>query len=153
ADALFFHALANRFEDRKSAMSFVEVKNPRRDTERFQGAQAADTQKQFLMHANPAVAPVQTRGHHAVLRGIAFHVGVEKKQITTAHFHAPDFCADRTMAGINLHYDRSAVLPDGRFHCQLVDIGFEVLLALPAVAIESLAEISLAIKQAHANQG
>src|ERR1039458_7072736 len=64
-----------------------------------------------------------------------------------------DCDANRTMAGMNLHHDRSAVLPDGRFHCQLVDIGFEVLLALPAVAIEALAEISLAIKQAHANQG
>jgi hypothetical protein len=34
----------------------------------------------------------------------------------------------------------------------LVDIGFEVFFMLPAVAIEALAEISLAIKQAHADQ-
>ena len=56
------------------------------------------------------------------------------------------------MARIDLHHDRSAVFPDGRFHGKLVDIGLEILLALPAVAIEALAEISLAIKQAHANQ-
>src|SRR5208282_2269563 len=63
-----------------------------------------------------------------------------------------DFCADRTMAGIDLHHDRSAVFPDGRFHGKLVNIGLEELLALPAVAIEALAEISLAIKQAHADE-
>ena len=152
ADALFFHALANRFQDRKSAVPFVQVKNTRGDAKRFQSAQSTHAQKQFLVHANAAIAAVQTRGHLAVFGGIAFHVRVEEKQIAAAHFHAPDFGVDRTMAGINLHHDRSAVFSDGRFHGKLVDIGLEVLFVLPAVAIETLAEISLAIKQAHADQ-
>src|SRR5208283_4212008 len=86
-------------------------------------------------------------------RGVAFHVGIDEKQLTPAHFDAPDLCVDRTMAGIDLHHDRSAVDSDGRFHGQLVDIGFEVFLALPAVAIEALAEISLAIEKADADEG
>src|ERR1035441_3497399 len=130
---------------RESTMSFVQVKTPGGDAERFQRAQAAHAQKQLLMHANPAVASIQTRGHVPVLGGITFHVGLEEQQIATAHFHAPHFCADRTMAGIDLHHDRSAVFPDSRFHGKLVDIGLEILLALPAVAIKALAEISLAI--------
>ena len=56
------------------------------------------------------------------------------------------------MAGFDLHYDRSAVGPDRRFHGKLVDIGLEVFLMLPAVAVKTLAEISLAIKQAHADE-
>ena len=152
ADAFLFHPLANRFEDGKSAVPFVEVKNSRRDAERFQSAQAAHAEQQFLMHAHPAVAPIQPRCHLAVFRGIALHVGVEQKHITSAHFHAPYFCIDRTMPGIDLHHNRSAVLPDRRFHRQLVEVGFEVLFMLPAVAIQALAEISLAVKQAHADQ-
>jgi len=35
----------------------------------------------------------------------------------------------------------------------LIDIGLEVLFVLPAVAIEALAEISLTIKQAYADEG
>ena len=57
------------------------------------------------------------------------------------------------MAGINLHLDRPAVFSDGRFHGKLVDIGLEIFFALPAVAIEALAEISLAIEQADADEG
>ena len=56
------------------------------------------------------------------------------------------------MASIDPHHDRPAVFPDGGFHGKLVDIGLQVLFALPAVAIEALAEISLAIKQAHADE-
>ena len=153
ADALFFHALANGFEDHKCAMSFVQVQDARGDAERFQSAQTAHAKEQFLMHAHAAVAPVQARRHLAVLGGIAFHVGIEQKQIATAHSNAPDFCADRTMTGIDLHHDRSAVFPDGRFHGKLVDIGLQVLLVLPAIAIEALAEIGLAIKQAYADEG
>ena len=60
-------------------MSFVQVKNPGGDAECLQSAQAAHAQKQFLMHANAAVAPVQTRGQLAVFRSISFHIGVEEK--------------------------------------------------------------------------
>src|ERR1700687_3468275 len=128
------------------------MKNPWCDAERFQSAQPAHAQKKFLMHAHAAVAPVQTRGHLAVLGSIAFHVGVEEKKIATTHFHAPYFRVDSAVAGIDLHQDRSAIFPNGRFHRKLAYVGLEVLFVLPAVAIETLAEISLAIKQAHANQ-
>jgi hypothetical protein len=152
ADALFFHALANRFEHRKSAVSFVQVKNAGRDAQRFQSAQAADAQKQFLMHAHAAVASVQTRGHVAVFGVLPSTSESSRNRSTAANFHAPHFGVDRTMARIDLHYHRPAVGADGRFHGQLIDIGLEILLALPAVAIQALAEISLAIKQADANE-
>src|SRR5208283_2121935 len=55
-------------------------------------------------------------------------------------------------SGVDLHHDGSAIDSYGGFHGQVVDIDFEVLFALPAVAIQALTEISLAIKQAHGNQ-
>ncbi len=78
-DTFVFHALTNRFKNCKRAVSFVEVKNSGRDAKRFEGAQAADAEKQFLMHADAAVASVQTRGHLTVFGRIAFDVGVEEK--------------------------------------------------------------------------
>src|SRR5208283_2135385 len=152
ADAFFHHALPNGFQHGKSAVPFVEVKNPRGDTERFQRAQTAYTQQYFLVHTHAAIAAVQTRSHIAVFGSIAVYIGVEEKQITTADFHAPNFRIDRTMSGVDLHHDGSAIDSYGGFHGQVVDIDFEVLFALPAVAIQALTEISLAIKQAHGNQ-
>src|SRR5258708_17563988 len=99
------------------------------------------------MNGDAAVASVQTRSHLAVLRRIAFHVGVEEKQIAATHFHAPYLGIDRTMAGIDLHLRRCAVFPDGRFHTELADLGLQVLFVAPAVPIETPAEKSLHIKQ------
>src|SRR5215470_8066871 len=55
------------------------------------------------------------------------------------------------MPRVYLHDYRLAVFPDRRFHRQLVDVRFQVFLSLPAVAIESLPEVSLAIKQTDAD--
>src|SRR5271154_6093376 len=56
------------------------------------------------------------------------------------------------MVSIDLHQHRSAIFPDSRLHRQLVDVGLEILLTLPAIAIEALPEISLAIKKTYADQ-
>src|ERR1700686_4117562 len=105
ADALFFHPLSNGFEDGKSAMPFVQVKDSRSNAKSFQRSQTTNAQKQFLMHPNPAIAAVQTRGHHSIFRCIAFHIRVEKKQIAASDFNSPNFCMDRAMASIDLHYN------------------------------------------------
>jgi len=52
ADAFVIHALSNGFEDGKSAVSFVQVQNPRGDAKRSQCAQTADAEQQFLVHAH-----------------------------------------------------------------------------------------------------
>src|SRR5664279_4645429 len=76
ADAFFLHTLPNRFEDGKSAMAFVQVKDTGRDAERFQCAQSTYSQEQFLVYANPAIAAVETRGHLTVFRSVTFHIRV-----------------------------------------------------------------------------
>ena len=50
------------------------------------------------------------------------------------------------------HHDRLAVLADGDLQRQLGDVGFDVFLALPSLHVETLAEVSLLVKQAHADE-
>ena len=146
------HAVANRFQHGKSAVAFVQVQNAGRDAHGPQGAETSDAQQQFLADADARIAAVQARSQFAVFGMIAFDVRIEQKQIAASHFHAPDFGADGAAAGLDLHGDRFAVRSDGGFHGQLVDIGLEIFFLLPAGAIQALPEISLAVKQADADQ-
>ncbi len=67
-------------------------------------------------------------------------------------FIAPHLRANGAAARLDLHRDRLALGPDGRLHGQLVDVGRQIFFLLPAVAVQPLAEISLAVKQADADQ-
>ncbi len=143
---------ANRFEHGETAVSFVQVQHARRDAHRLQRAKTADAEQQLLPDAHAPVAAVEARRQLAIFRSIAFDVGIEQQQIAASDFHAPDFGADRAAACLDLHRHRLAVGSDGGFHRQLVDVGLQIFFLLPAVAIEALAEITLAVKQADADQ-
>jgi len=56
------------------------------------------------------------------------------------------------MARLDLYRDRNAVCPNGQLHGQLGDVPLEVILLLPAVLIQLLAEIALAVKQTDTEQ-
>src|ERR1700675_1050466 len=49
--ALFLHAAANRFEDCKSAMPFVQMKNAGRDAHRAQSTEASHAEQQLLANS------------------------------------------------------------------------------------------------------
>ena len=59
ADALFLHAAADRFQHRKSAVPFVQVKNARRDAHGFERAETADAQQQLLPDSRARVSAVE----------------------------------------------------------------------------------------------
>src|SRR3984893_15710798 len=105
-----------------------------------------------MMDSKTPIPTVQARRHLAVFRSISFHIGVEKKQIAAPDFNSPNFGVNYAVASVDPHHHRPAVFPDGRFHSQLINIRLEIFFTLPAVAVETLPEISLAIKQAHADQ-
>ena len=151
--ALFLHAAANRFEHRKSAVPFVQVQNAGRDSHRFQGAEASTPKQQFLADSNAAIAAIQPRSELAILRRVSFDVRIEQEQIAASHLHAPHFRADRAAARLNLHGDRFALGADGRFHGHVADIGLKVFFLLPAILVQALPEIALAVKQSDPNQG
>src|SRR5450755_2837131 len=105
------------------------------------------------MHANPAVAAIEARSKLAVFGSVALDIGIKEKKIAPAHLHAPHFGMNGTVTGIDLNHNRPAVGADRSFHGELADVGFEILLVLPALAVEALPEISLAVKQTYAHQG
>ena len=57
AESLVLHAAADRFQNRKSAVAFVEVKNARSDAHCPQRAEASDAQQQFLADTNAPSPP------------------------------------------------------------------------------------------------
>ena len=59
----------------------------------------------------------------------------------------------RPAAGLNFDDDGFAILADGRLHGALIDVGLEVLFTLPAILVEALQEVALAIEQADADEG
>ena len=150
--AFLLHAAANRFEHRKSAVPFVQVQHAGRDAHGLQRAEAADAQQQFLADSNAPIAAVEPRSQFAILRRISFDVRIEQQQIAASHLHAPDLGADRAAARLDLHGDRLALGPDGRFHGHLADVGLQIFFLLPAVLVQALPEIALAVKQADAHQ-
>jgi hypothetical protein len=60
------------------------VRDARRDAERLQCADAADTEQQLLPDANAVVAAVKARGQLAILRQVAIDVETSREAIPGA---------------------------------------------------------------------
>ena len=151
-DAFFLHAGADGLEDCESAVAFVQMQHAGRNAHRLQSAVAADAEQQFLADAGAAVSAIEARGQFAVLGRVAFHVRVEQQQVDAAYLDLPHLGFDGAAASVNLHCDRLAIGADGGLHGQLIDVGADVLLLLPAGLVEPLQEVSLPIEQADAHQ-
>src|ERR1700681_4091254 len=150
--AFFLHAAANRLEHRKTAVPFVQMKNARRDSHGPKSAKTSNAKQQLLTNSDAAVATVQPRSEFPVLGRIPFDIRVEQQEVAASYFHAPDLRANGSATRLDLHRDRLALGPDRRFHWQQIDIGGQIFFLLPAAAVQPLAEISLAVKQADAHQ-
>ena len=148
----FLHAIVNRFENDESAVAFVEMQHAGRDAHRFQRAESADAEQQFLADTNPAIAAIQVRRQLAIFRRVGLDVGIEQQQIATSNFHAPHARANRTSARIDLHLNRLAVRADRRLHRKMIHVILGVLFLLPTFIVEALAEISLAVEQADSDE-
>ncbi len=62
------HAGVNRFEHCKAAVSLIQMQDAGSDSHRPEGAEAANSQKQFLANADAPVAAIQTGSELAVFR-------------------------------------------------------------------------------------
>ena len=90
-DALFLHAHTDRFQHRKSAVPFVQVKNARRDAHGFKGAEASYAKHQLLPDSSPRISAVETRSQLPVVGSIAFYIRIKKEQVAASNCHPPDF--------------------------------------------------------------
>ena len=133
-------------------MALIHVKHSGRNPHCLQCAETAHAQQQFLPNAKPPVASVKTRRQFPVLRSISCHIGIQKQQVATANLHAPHFRVNKSATRLNLHVYGFAGNANRRLHRQFVRIRLQVLFLLPTILIELLTEISLAVKQADADQ-
>jgi hypothetical protein len=73
------------FQHGKSAVPFVQMKNARRDAHGFEGAEPSHAKQQFLPDASPRVSAIEAGSEFPVVRGIAFHIGIEEKQVAASN--------------------------------------------------------------------
>ncbi len=150
-DAFDDHALADEFERGEGAVALVQVEDARRDTKRRQRADAADAKQQLLTDADAIVAAVQARGELAILGLVAFDVRVEQQQGIAADRELPHARGDGSSPRLHRHGDWNAVA-QRRPHRQRSVVDVEVVLVLPAVAVQPLPEISLVVIEPDADE-
>src|SRR5579864_8390452 len=80
-DSLFLHAHADRFQQRKTAVPFVQVQNAWLDAHGFEGAEASYAEHQLLSDASSCVPAVEARSQLPILRSIGLDIRVEEKQV------------------------------------------------------------------------
>ncbi len=122
-----------------------------RDAEGGERAHAADAEQQFLADADAVVAAVEPRRQLAIFGLVALDVRVEQQQRVAADRQLPDARGNRAGARLDRHRDRHAVA-QRRPHRQRSVIDVDVVLVLPAVAIEPLPEVALVVVEADADE-
>src|SRR5262249_34510099 len=73
-DAFVLHPRANRFQQYKPAVPFVQMENTRSDPHRSEGTEGSNTKQEVLANSNTHIAAVQTRCQVTILRRIACNV-------------------------------------------------------------------------------
>src|SRR6185436_6991334 len=94
------------------------------------------------------ITAVKTRRQIAIFRRIARNVRIEKKEVAASDLQTPDSGAKRAASRFDLNVDGLAAGANGELHRQLVDVGLEVFLLLPPIAIQPLTKIALSVEQA-----
>ena len=150
--AVAIHAPANGFQRGENRVALIEMVHARHDPHRANGFHSADTQHQFLPDANTRVASIQTAGEFAILRLVAFDIGVEEIEAHATHGHLPDLRKQRARASVDLHHDRLPVGTDGRLDGQRLHPRLQIFLVLVAIDVELLSKISLIVKEPHSHE-
>ena len=115
-------------------------------------ADAADAEQQFLPDADALVAAVEPRGQLAVLGLVALDVRVEQQQRVAADRQLPDARARSCRSASRSTTMTGAPSRVRRLHRQQPVIDVEVVLVLPAVAVEPLPEVALVVVEADADE-
>ena len=119
---------------------------------RVQGPDPADAQEQLLADPDPGVAAVEPRRQRAVRLAVLRDVRVEQQQRRPADLHPPDPRVQHAGGGLDRDQERLAVGAGHALDRQQLEVGVEIVLLLPAVGVERLAEVALGVQQADADQ-
>ena len=133
-------------------MAFIHVPGRRRETERAQGAHAAQSQDHLLSNAHRGVAAVEAMRDLAILTGILGAVGIEQVHRHAPHARLPD-ARDHAAAGNrHTHAQPLTLAVAHRLDRQIAGIVLVVMRMLHAVAVDRLREIAFGIEQADGDE-
>ncbi len=146
--------LADAFQAEEPGVSLVGVEDlgggvPGEPAVGPHGTHPADAQQHLLEQAVIASAAVEPVGDVAFAGGVLLDVGVEQQQRDTADLGLPDGGVQRASAGQGQHHPAGgAVRLAQEGERQLVGVEDGVVLLLPAVPGQGLAEVAVAVEQA-----
>ena len=149
---VFVHPLADRLEAGKRRVPLVHVDDTGMNPERRQCPHTANAQDDLLPDAGPLVTPIEARGEAAVFVAVLRDVRIEQEQPDAAHVHQPDPGEEWTTAGVDLHQHLGSLRGAGGDHGEPGGVEVVVRLLLPAVRVEGLGEVPLAVKQPDTHQ-
>src|SRR5262245_41750598 len=121
-------------------------------THRLEGANGADAQDDFLLHASFPVSSVEPRGELAIPRRVFLEVRVEQVQLHASEPDAPDRHEHAPVAQWNGDDARFAVWGHGAVNRRALPRELLVNFLLPAFRRHALVEVPLRIHESHADE-
>src|SRR5439155_7154194 len=131
---------------------FIQMKNRRRNLQVVQQAHAANSQSHFLHETRFAIAAVKMTGNQSIDLFIVADVGVQQVERNPADVCLPDARLHGSTAHIDFNKQRNAFASPHQFQREFADVAFAISFLLPALRIDALLEIAIAIKQTDSNQ-
>ena len=78
------------------------------------------------------IAAIKPRSELAIFGGVALDIGIQKQQIACGPLSRARLWHGWCRRACRFARHRLAILADGRFHGQLVDIGWQIVFLLPS---------------------
>ena len=148
------HQTADVLQAQERRVALVHMVDGRLDAHSLQRAITADAQQDFLADAEVLIAAVQLVRDVAILRArVLRDVGIEQIERRAPHVGPPDARVDRAAGEIDADREWRAVRRADRVQGEIIEVIVLVRLLLPSGLIEVLAEVTLLVEQAHADQG
>ncbi|CAB5025836.1 unannotated protein [freshwater metagenome] len=155
--AMALDELTDALDAEEACVALVHVEDLRRcgtgdAGEHADRPHAADAQQHLLLQAMLTTAAVQTVGYLALGCGVLLDVGVEEEERHASYLRDPDACGDAASAWYSERYlGRGSVGLAKQRHRAAIRIADRVVLKLPAITGEGLAEIAGPVEQADAD--
>src|SRR3990172_2146351 len=128
-------------------MTFVDMPDRRFQAQFLQRAHTADTQHDLLLDAHHLVTAIQTMRDVAIVRAVAFQIGVQQVQRDMANPGLPNLDIELAPRQIHRCKGLGTISTMGRNDGHVIKIGVAVGSDLIAFAVYGLMKISLAIQQ------
>jgi len=146
------HGVPDPLEGQEGGVPLVHMADGRLDPQGAEGAQAADAEDDLLLDARLLVSAVELVGDLAIARLVLRRVGVEEVERDASDIHPPDPERDLPLREVHRNEDRLAGVVGFELDRKIVEVVVGVGLLLPPVGVQVLAEVSLLVEQADADE-